>query len=88
MDHMLSFLSTPTRGLLHEMVGAGAVALFFFLWAWLVLGTDFVHLAHRTFRRQEPSSTDLKIAKGVGYMCIFFGSAALLQGLINYLRGL
>jgi hypothetical protein len=38
---------------------------------------------HWIFRRQEPSSTDLKIARSVGYMGIFFGAIMLLALLID-----
>jgi hypothetical protein len=59
-------------------------ALFFFLCSWLLLGAPgFVHSLHRVYRRQEPSKTDLKIAKFVGYMGLFFGVVALIQGLIQ-----
>jgi hypothetical protein len=58
--------------------------LWFFGWSWLLLGIPgFVPFLHRTFRRQEPSDTDLKIARVVGYMGIFFGGIALIQLLIQ-----
>jgi hypothetical protein len=59
------------------------LALFFFLWSWLLLGApSFVRSLHRIYRRPEPSDTDLKIARVVGYMGLFFGSVALIQGLM------
>ena len=78
------FLTTPTRRLLHEMVGAFAGMLLFYGLAWLLLGDpDFVRSLHWIFRRQEPSRTDLKIARSVGYIGIFFGSIMLLALLID-----
>jgi 1,4-dihydroxy-2-naphthoate octaprenyltransferase len=56
------------------VLGLIFVAIWFFLWAWLLLGApSFVRNMDRIFRRQEPSAADLKIAV-VGYMRIFFGS--------------
>jgi hypothetical protein len=43
----------------------------------------FVPFIHRTFRRQDPSPNDLKIARFVGYIGIVFGSVALIQGLVG-----
>jgi hypothetical protein len=66
------------------MVGAFAAMLLFYGSAWLLLGDpDFARSLHWIFRRQEPSSTDLKIASSVGYMGIFFGSIMLLALLID-----
>jgi hypothetical protein len=59
-------------------------AIWFFGVASLLLGVrGFVPLLHRTLRRKEPSPTDLKIAKVVGYMGIVFGALALIQGLLQ-----
>jgi len=70
------------------VLGLIFVAIWFFLWAWLLLGApSFVRNMHRIFRRREPSATDLKIARVVGYMGIFFGSVALIQGLIELIAG-
>jgi len=56
-----------------RVLGPIFAAIWFFLWAWLLLGApSFVRNLHRIFRRQEPSATDLRIAKVVGYMGIFF----------------
>jgi hypothetical protein len=63
-----------------------AALVWFFGWAWLLLKVPgFVRLLHRTFRRDEPSSTDLKIARGVGYMGVFCGSVVLIQLLLGLL---
>ena len=53
-------------------------------WGIIILGVpSVVPWIHRTFRRLDPSPTDLKIAKIVGYMGIIFGSVALIQGLVG-----
>jgi len=80
-------LTTPHRRQLHEMLGAFAGMLLFYAFAWLLLGDPgFVRSLHWTFRRQEPSSADLKIARSVGYMAVFFGSAMLLRLLIDLFK--
>jgi hypothetical protein len=56
-------------------------------WGIVLLGVPgFVLFVHRTFRGREPSSNDLKIARFVGYIGVFFGSAALVQGLAGLAR--
>jgi uncharacterized membrane protein YidH (DUF202 family) len=60
------------------------LTIWFFGTASLFLGVrGFVPLVHRTIRRKEPSATDLKIARIVGYMGIVFGTIALIQALIQ-----
>jgi hypothetical protein len=63
-----------------------AVILVFSLGLAIAGVPGFVHNLHRTIRRREPSATDLKVAKVVGYRGLFFGTAALIQGLIQLIR--
>jgi hypothetical protein len=51
-------------------------------WGILFLGVpSFVSYVHRTFRGREPTANDIKFARFVGYIGIFSGSVALIQGL-------
>jgi hypothetical protein len=53
-------------------------------WGIIILGVpSFVPWVHGTFRRLDPSPTDFKIAKLVGYIGIIFGSIALIQGFVG-----
>ena len=53
-------------------------------WGILFLGVpSFVSYVHRTFRRREPTANDIKWARFVGYIGVFSGSIALIQGLVG-----
>jgi hypothetical protein len=68
------------------MVGIAGM-LWFFGWAFLLLKFPSQSFRVMTLRTRTASPKDLKIAKIVGYMGLFFGCVALVQTARAWLAG-